>query len=48
VYQALCSFKAEAAHTAGVDPDRIPFIVTVRIARTEVTNQAAALVTPVR
>jgi Insertion element 4 transposase N-terminal/Transposase DDE domain len=42
VYQALCSLRAEAATTAGLDPDRISFTVTVRIARTEVTNQAAA------
>jgi hypothetical protein len=42
VYQALCSFRVEAADTAGIDPDRISFTVTVRVARTEVTNQAAA------
>lgn len=42
VYQALCSFRAEAADEAGIDPDRISFTVTVRVARTEVTNQAAA------
>jgi Insertion element 4 transposase N-terminal/Transposase DDE domain len=33
VYQALCALKAEAARTAGIDPDRISFTVTVRIAR---------------
>lgn len=42
VYQALCSFRTEAADEAGIDPDRISFTVTVRVARTEVTNQAAA------
>jgi hypothetical protein len=44
----LCSLRAEAAATAGLDPDRISFIVTVRIARTEVTNQAAATPTTLR
>lgn len=44
VYQALCSLRAEAATTAGIDPDRISFTVTIRVARVEVTNQAA--VTP--
>ncbi len=48
VYQALCSLRAEAAATAGLDPDRISFIVTVRVARTEVTNQAAATPTTLR
>ena len=33
VYQALCALKTEAARTAGIDPDRISFTVTVRIAR---------------
>jgi hypothetical protein len=42
VYQALCSFRAEAAHQGGIDPDRVSFTVTVRVARTEVTNQASA------
>lgn len=42
VYQALCSLRVEAAHHGGLDPDRISFTVTIRVARTEVTNQAAA------
>ena len=33
VYQALCSLKCAAALTAGIDPDRVSFIVTVRVAR---------------
>jgi hypothetical protein len=33
VYQALCALRAEAAATAGADPDRVSFTVTVRIAR---------------
>ena len=42
MYQALCSLKADAARDADLDPDRISFTVTVRLARTEVINQAAA------
>lgn len=42
VYQALCMFEAEAATTAGIDPDRISFTVAVRLARDHVTSQAAA------
>lgn len=42
VYQALCSLRVEAAARGGLDPDRISFTVTIRVARTEVTNQAAA------
>lgn len=33
VYQALCALRAEAAETAGTDPDRVSFTVTVRVAR---------------
>ena len=33
VYQALCALEAEAARQAGIDPDRISFTVTVRVAR---------------
>jgi len=33
VYQALCALKYEAAVQADIDPDRISFTVTVRIAR---------------
>ncbi|MFF4128361.1 transposase [Microbispora rosea] len=36
VYQALCSLKAEAAQTAGIDPDRISFTVAIRVARAHV------------
>jgi hypothetical protein len=45
VYQALCALKAEAAQQAGVDPDRISFTVTVRIARDHAS--ARAVITPV-
>ncbi len=41
VYQALCTFKTETANGAGIDPDRISFTVTVRVAREHVTGQAA-------
>jgi hypothetical protein len=41
VYQAPCALKAEAARTAGIDPDRISFTVTVRIARDYASNQAS-------
>jgi hypothetical protein len=41
VYQALCSLEAEAARTAGIDPDRISFTVTVRIARDHASSQTA-------
>jgi len=33
VYQALCALQAEAARLAGIDPDRVSFTVTLRIAR---------------
>jgi hypothetical protein len=39
VYQALCALKTEAARTAGIDPDRISFTVTIRIARDHASNQ---------
>lgn len=41
VYQALCALKTEAARTAGIDPDRISFTVTIRIARDHASNQAS-------
>ncbi len=41
VYQALCALKTEAARTAGIDPDRISFTVTVRIARDHASNQVS-------
>lgn len=33
IYQALCSLKSAAALTIGIDPDRVSFTVTVRVAR---------------
>lgn len=42
VYQALCALRGRAARTAGCDPDRISFTVTVRLARDQACNQAAA------
>jgi hypothetical protein len=39
VCQALCALKTEAARQAGIDPDRVSFTVTVRIAR----DHAAAI-----
>ena len=45
VYQALCALKTEAAQTAGINPDRISFTVTVRIARDHASNQPS-LTTP--
>lgn len=39
IYQALCALKATAAGLAGIDPDRVSFTVTIRIAR----DHAAAL-----
>ena len=43
VYQALCALRAEAARTAGIDPDRISFTVTVRIARDHASNSTPGL-----
>src|SRR4051794_14884646 len=42
VYQALSSLRVTAAQTADTDPDRISFTVTLRLARDQVANQAAA------
>jgi hypothetical protein len=44
VYQALCALEAEAARQAGIDPDRISFTVTVRIARDHAASHA--IITP--
>jgi hypothetical protein len=44
VYQALCALKAEAAQQAGIDPDRISFTVTVRVARDHAASHA--IITP--
>jgi hypothetical protein len=46
VYQALGALKVDAADTAGIDPDRISFTVTIRSARTHVSTQPAT--TPTR
>ena len=48
VYQALCSLRVSAARAADADPDRVSFTVTVRLARDQVTNQAAATPTALR
>ena len=41
VYQALCALRAEAASTAGIDPDRVSFTVTIRVARHHATSPPA-------
>jgi hypothetical protein len=41
VYQALGALKVDAAHTAGIDPDRISFTVTIRTARAHIPTQPA-------
>jgi Insertion element 4 transposase N-terminal/Transposase DDE domain len=43
VYQALCALKTDAARTAGIDPDRISFTVTVRIARHHASSQPSGI-----
>ena len=40
VYQALCALQTDAARQAGIDPDRISFTVTVRIARDHAASHA--------
>jgi Insertion element 4 transposase N-terminal/Transposase DDE domain len=45
VYQALSAIRVRAAQTASLDPDRISFTVTVRLARDQVCNQAAVTAT---
>ena len=44
VYQALCALEAEAARQAGIDPDRISFTVTVRVARDHAASHT--IITP--
>jgi hypothetical protein len=44
VYQALCALETEAAAQAGIDPDRISFTVTVRVARDHAASHA--IITP--
>jgi hypothetical protein len=41
VYQVLGALKADAAHTSGIDPDRISFTVTLRTARAHISTQPA-------
>ncbi len=43
IYQALCALRAEAAATAGIDPDRISFTVTIRTARTTTLTRDQAI-----
>ena len=40
VYQALCALKLQTAGQAGIDPDRISFTVTVRVARDHASSPA--------
>ena len=40
VYQALCALKLQTAGAAGIDPDRISFTVTVRVARDHASSPA--------
>lgn len=42
VYQAVTALRVRAAQTAGLDPDRISFTITVRLARDQIGNQATA------
>jgi Transposase DDE domain len=44
VYQALCALETDAARQAGIDPDRISFTVTVRVARDHASSHA--IITP--
>ena len=44
VYQALCALETEAARQAGIDPDRISFTVTVRVARDHAASHT--IITP--
>jgi hypothetical protein len=46
VYQALCALRAEAASTAGIDPDRVSFTVTIRVARDHAARPPAATTLP--
>ncbi|WP_326628171.1 transposase [Nonomuraea fuscirosea] len=41
VYQALCTLKCEAALAVGIDPDRVSFTVTVRVARDHALSASA-------
>jgi hypothetical protein len=40
VYQALCALETDAAKQADIDPDRISFTVTVRVARDHAASHA--------
>ena len=48
VYQALCALRTRAASTAGIDPDRISFTITVRLTRDQVVSHAAATAADLR
>jgi hypothetical protein len=43
VYQALCALETQAARQAGIDPDRISFTVTLRVARDSAASPASIL-----
>jgi hypothetical protein len=43
VCQALCAPRAEAASTGGIDPDRVSFTVTIRVARDHAVGGPATL-----
>jgi hypothetical protein len=43
VFQALSAMECQAAAQAGIDPDRISFTVTIRIARDHARTQQHAL-----
>ena len=43
VFQALSSLEYQAARQAGLDPDRLSFTVTIRIARDHARTQLATL-----
>jgi hypothetical protein len=45
LYQALSALRTRAATTGSVDPDRISFTVTIRLARDQACTQAAATAT---
>jgi hypothetical protein len=42
VYQALAGLRTRSAHAVDLEPARISFTITVRLARDQVCNQAGA------
>jgi len=40
-HYAIRSLMAEAAHSAGIDPDRLSFMRSINVVRRQVTDQAA-------